>query len=562
MATRTDIRRLHLCRHQHPRGSVLLLVLVVVAVLTLGTATYLELMQTERRAVRHHGRAAQAVRLAESGVEYVKTQLILTPAEILQEGGLLDNPTLFQAVLVDDQPDDFDRGRVTIIAPRVVDGYYSGIRYGLENESSKLNLNVLLATGAEQKAASRLTALPGLDAATADAILDWLDADDEPRADGAEVDYYSGLDPPYAPRNGPIANLDELLQVRGVTPELLYGYDQNRSLLVDGGEQARGLLTELDNSYGVLNRGWAAYLTVNSVEAMRGLDGAPLLDLNAAKLQQLYTDLGKVIDDDKAKFIIAYRQFGAQPATDAAQAGGGSTPQAGGNANAGQPTTRPGSTPSTGDPNNPQQNMQTVPAASLTLDFQQEGGAQIASPLMLVGAKVQFTPAGENAQPQLVESPWPDNAAGYRELLELYDAVAVSSSKRVAGRVNVNSATRAVLRSIPDLPSGAADRIVAAREPDPDLIVSDQRHPVWLLIEGIVQLDAMKKIERYVTTRGDAYSGQSVGFFDAGSSASRGEFVIDCSGQAPRMRAWRDLSALGRGFSPAQLGVEPVAERR
>ena len=48
------------------RGSVLFMVLVVVALLTLGTATYLELMQNERQAVRHHGRGLQAGRLAES----------------------------------------------------------------------------------------------------------------------------------------------------------------------------------------------------------------------------------------------------------------------------------------------------------------------------------------------------------------------------------------------------------------------------------------------------------------------------------------------------------------
>ena len=34
----------------------------------------------------------------------------------------------------------------------------------------------------------------------ADAILDWLDEDEEPREYGAESDYYSSLSPGYAPR--------------------------------------------------------------------------------------------------------------------------------------------------------------------------------------------------------------------------------------------------------------------------------------------------------------------------------------------------------------------------
>ena len=35
--------------------------------------------------------------------------------------------------------------------------------------------------------------LPGMTEDVADAILDWLDTDDEPRELGAEIEYYSGL---------------------------------------------------------------------------------------------------------------------------------------------------------------------------------------------------------------------------------------------------------------------------------------------------------------------------------------------------------------------------------
>ncbi len=38
-----------------------------------------------------------------------------------------------------------------------------------------------------------------------------------------------GLDPPYAPRNGPMETIEELLLVRGVTPELLFGVDANHN---------------------------------------------------------------------------------------------------------------------------------------------------------------------------------------------------------------------------------------------------------------------------------------------------------------------------------------------
>ena len=56
-----------------------------------------------------------------------------------------------------------------------------------------------------------------------DAILDWRDEDDMPRANGAEGAYYSTLPVPVKPRNGKIASVDELLSVKGVTPDLYMG---------------------------------------------------------------------------------------------------------------------------------------------------------------------------------------------------------------------------------------------------------------------------------------------------------------------------------------------------
>lgn len=544
-------------------GSVLLLVLVVVAMLTLGTATYLEVMQTEHRAVRHRGCGAQAKQLAASGVEYVKPYLAMTPPELIAEGGMTNNPALFQAVLVDDQVDEADRGRVTIIAPAQANGYYSGIRYGLENESGKLNLNTLLAEGAEDKAAARLMALPGMTVETAEAILDWIDEDEQSRTNGAEADYYAGLEPSYLPRNAPIADVDELLLVRGVTPELLYGLDQNRNHFIEANEQPRGVLAELDNSLGQMNRGWASYLTVHSVEAGQGVGAAKLIDLNSQNLQTLYKDLQTALTDEQAKFIILYRQYGGQ-AVDAAQASGGSGASggAGGDSSGGRPQQagRPGEPQAPGE-TDAGATPQKVAAGSINLKFGQEGGNQIRSPLSLIGVTVQVPGEGDNAPVQQVESPWRDDPNSYRDLLKVYDAVALSGARRIAGRVNINAASRPVLSSIPGLTPAAIDQIVGRREPEPDPTLSDQRHALWLLIENIVTLDEMRQLERFITTRGNAFSGQAVGYFDAGPLAARGEFVLDCTGTSPRLRAWRDLTPLGRGYSAQVLGV-PVATAR
>ncbi|MBI1320888.1 MAG: hypothetical protein GC168_18335 [Candidatus Hydrogenedens sp.] len=58
-----------------------------------------------------------------------------------------------------------------------------------------------------------------------DSILDWLDYndDDNTEPNGAENDYYQGLENPYSCKNGPMDHIEELLLVQGFTPEMYYG---------------------------------------------------------------------------------------------------------------------------------------------------------------------------------------------------------------------------------------------------------------------------------------------------------------------------------------------------
>ncbi len=56
-----------------------------------------------------------------------------------------------------------------------------------------------------------------------DAILDWIDPDNDPHVNGAESDYYQGLQPPFSAKNGPIDDLSELLLVRGITEDMFWG---------------------------------------------------------------------------------------------------------------------------------------------------------------------------------------------------------------------------------------------------------------------------------------------------------------------------------------------------
>jgi general secretion pathway protein K len=62
--------------------------------------------------------------------------------------------------------------------------------------------------------------------AIVNSLKDWLDSGDDDAItglSGAESAYYQDLSPGYNSRNGPIADINDLLLVKGITPELFYG---------------------------------------------------------------------------------------------------------------------------------------------------------------------------------------------------------------------------------------------------------------------------------------------------------------------------------------------------
>jgi len=83
------------------------------------------------------------------------------------------------------------------------------------NSSSKLVLNKLLAYSGVKEKLKQDT--------ISDSILDWIDGDKNHRLNGAEDDYYRTQRPPYYAKNGKIETLGELLKIRGITEEILYG---------------------------------------------------------------------------------------------------------------------------------------------------------------------------------------------------------------------------------------------------------------------------------------------------------------------------------------------------
>ena len=174
------------------------------------------------------------------------------------------------------------------------------------DEAGKLNINTVTK--------EQLMALPYMEESIAEAILDWRDGDDEPQTQGAEAGYYENLVIPYRIRNGPFRTIRELLRVKGVTEELLYGEDTNLNGELDANERDRDLSPPLDNGDEVLDQGWIAFLTCYSYEKNVDADGNKRVNINQADQKQLESDLG--IKTSQAKWIVDNRSGGYKSIAD------------------------------------------------------------------------------------------------------------------------------------------------------------------------------------------------------------------------------------------------------
>lgn len=260
------------------RGLILIAVLWIVVLMTTLVAV---MSQTSRLNMKMAGVALDDLRCkwaCRGGTEYA----IAVLNEDYRDTDCLSD-------LWSDNPDDLndvtlERCELTI---RVVD------------EAGKLNVNTVTK--------QQLMALPYMENEIADAILDWRDNNDNPRAEGAEGGYYENLEFPYTVRNGPFRTIRELLAVNGMTKDLLYGEDTNLNGMLDYVEMDGEVSPPVDNEDQHLDKGWIAYLTCYSYDSNVDADGIERININQANENQLQQQLG--VTAPQARWIVQNRQF-------------------------------------------------------------------------------------------------------------------------------------------------------------------------------------------------------------------------------------------------------------
>lgn len=195
------------------RGFALVAVLLVMGLLAIIGAEFAYSMRLEASAMRAWRDNMSAAHLAEAGLEQALR-------EISADVG-------FVSVAMDGLLSFFTPQRVPLPRlPRVKVRLGPGeLSYLVTDEQSRLNVNT-----ARQDQLDRLLQCLGVDKnvrdTIVDSILDWVDPNEEHRLNGAESDdYYLTLSTPYRARNGPMESVNELLQIKGVTPALFEGRD-------------------------------------------------------------------------------------------------------------------------------------------------------------------------------------------------------------------------------------------------------------------------------------------------------------------------------------------------
>ncbi len=524
---------------QQRRGYVLLVVTIVVILLSLAAWSYMNKMVLEQEATMMYGRDVEARMAAESAIEYTAIQIGLLQTQQSQD--VFHNPGLFRGQVLSEVDNARGQCRFTILVPNELSSDKgSSVRFGLARETAKFNINRLTEFEGDDDDTTTpydaISFVPGMTEEIVNAILDWIDSDEERRVGGAESADYEGLAVPYSARNAPLESVDELLQIQGITPALFYGEDANRNGMLDSNEDDGNESQPDDNADGILDAGWREYFTASSKERNTTAEGDKKININGTILTELFDEIEEAFDTETATFIIAYRLKG--------------------NVNA-DPATVESFTVDQKELAQAIANNLATGDTSITragMDLTQVPECSFRSIYDVIDAQVEVD---INDAPQTLVSPW-TSANLLDKMPEFEESFTHVDDAFIDGRININIARREVLLAIPDMTETIADTIVDERPAIESSgaaseAMSIRASPTWLLGEGFVDLNTFRRLGPWLTTGGDIFSFQTLGHFDQGGPTTRLEAMIDATQNPPRVIFQRDLTSLGRGFHPGLL---------
>ena len=255
------------------QGAVALIMVVwVMVVLMAIVGEFSYSMRTEMNIVRNFKEEEQAYFLAMAGIEQAKLEILSTKESdvmFLNEEGEL--------VFRDDTAEEGEEEPFQ----RKGELGSGNFEYTITDEDSKLNINShslkdgrKIANTASIETLKILFENAGIDNTEVDTIVDslvdWRDENEEHHLNGAEEDYYQSLEEPYSCKDGPFYTIEELLLVKGMKPEILYGSEEEEGEVdEEANEAVIKYLTVYDT--GKININTASQIVL---EAVLGIENA------------------------------------------------------------------------------------------------------------------------------------------------------------------------------------------------------------------------------------------------------------------------------------------------
>lgn len=195
------------------RGVALIMVLWVITILSVVVLEFCFAMRTEVNITKNYKEELQLYAIAQGGFQRAIAELIYKHDPKVQQV----RKSLKSEEIPPDKKEWMTDGRLYSLS---FDQGVSETR--IMSEAGKININTISETTLR-----KIMGNFGLEGEArdivVDSIMDWRDPDDFHRLNGAENEYYQSLKEPYYCKNGNLDSIEELLLVRGITPDLFYG---------------------------------------------------------------------------------------------------------------------------------------------------------------------------------------------------------------------------------------------------------------------------------------------------------------------------------------------------
>ncbi len=197
-------------------GLILIIVMWVLTILMVIIMSFSLMTRTETYATLAYREGMEKKFLAEAGIERAIIEIFYR--NMFRGRDMLEGDK--QVWKVDNSPYIIPMSNGQIMIKIIDDSGKININ-NLNDLSGIILKNILINSGVSDEDASIIV----------DSILDWKDPDDLRRLNGAENDYYMSLPKPYKAKNAQFDTLEELLLVKGMRQDILFGNGEKKGII-------------------------------------------------------------------------------------------------------------------------------------------------------------------------------------------------------------------------------------------------------------------------------------------------------------------------------------------